>query len=131
ELEATVALLVREGNRAVALAVVPPTSGTYHITFSEGAYHPLSKGAAGIALLAAEAPSPGDSEQVVEARSRGYAKTFGEVEPHMYGLAVPLPAHGLTPTACLNVITVKEETATSAIEQLRRTATELLRDLNQ
>src|SRR5699024_7980244 len=42
ELEATVALLVREGNRAVALAVVPPTSGTYHITFSEGAYHPLS-----------------------------------------------------------------------------------------
>src|SRR5699024_3982722 len=69
KLEATVALLVREGNTAVALAVVPPTSGNYHITFSEGAYHPLSKGAAGVALRAAEAPVSGDSEQVVVARS--------------------------------------------------------------
>lgn len=131
ELGATVALLAREGTSAVALAVVPPASGTYHIAFSEGAHHPLSAGAAGLALCAAEPASGSDSAAVVEARAQGYAETFGEVEPNMFGLAVPIPAHGLTPASCLTVITVREETAHAALEPLRRIARELMDELSQ
>lgn len=131
ELGATVALLVRQGSSAVALAVVPPATGTYHISFSEGAHHPLSAGAAGLALRAAEPASPADSEQVKQARLQGYTETFGEVEPNMFGLAVPLPAHGLTPAACLTVITVREQTALEALEPLQRIASLLIQELTQ
>lgn len=131
ELRATVALLTRQGNSAVALAVVPPATGSYHVSFSEGAHHPLTAGAAGVALRAAEAPSDCDTEQVRQARAQGYAQTFGEVEPNMFGLAVPLPAHGLTPASCLTVITVREDTARAALEPLRHTALALLSELSR
>ncbi|MCW4465707.1 helix-turn-helix domain-containing protein [Glutamicibacter sp. MNS18] len=131
ELGATVALLVREGNSAVALAVVSPATGNYHVSFAEGAHHPVTAGAAGIALRAAEPPSDTDTEQVMQARARGFAQTFGEVEPNMFGLAVPLPAHGLAPASCLTVITVRKETAQAALEPLRRTALALLDELSR
>lgn len=129
ELGATVALLAREGSSAVALAVVAPTTGSYHIAFSEGAHHPLTAGAAGLALQAAEPPSEHDSEQVLHAREQGYAETFGQVEPNMFGLAVPLPARGLTPASCLTAITVREETAQAALEPLQRIARALTEEL--
>ena len=129
ELGATVALLAREGNTAVALAVVPPGTGSYHVAFSEGAHHPLSRGAAGIALLAAEPPSEFDNAPVRQARELGYAQTFGEVEPNMYGLAVPLLAQNSTPASCLTVITVREQTAHAALEPLQRIARRLSAEL--
>lgn len=121
-LAATVALIVREGDDAVALAVVAPTGGTYHVAFSEGSRHPLDRGAAGHALLASGAPEPGESDAVRGVRAAGFARTFAEVEPNMHGLAVPIDAEAAGVQACLNVITVREDVAVNAVAPLRAAA---------
>lgn len=121
-LGATVALIVREGNDAVALAVVSPTGGTYHVGFSEGSRHPLGRGAAGHAIMASAPALPGEPDIVSHARRDGYAQTFGEVEPNMYGLAVPVPEEVTGVAACLNIITVRQDLAAAAVEPLRDAA---------
>jgi DNA-binding IclR family transcriptional regulator len=122
ELGATLALIVREGDEAIALRVTAPTSGTYHVSFAEASRHPLDLGAAGHAILASEPASPGEDPRVTATRISGYAQTFGEVEPGMHGLAVPLDRSISGVPACLNLITVREEQATSAIAVLQRAA---------
>jgi DNA-binding IclR family transcriptional regulator len=125
ELGATLALIVREGDEAIALRVMAPTSGVYHVSFSEASRHPLGLGAAGHAVLASEPEHPGEDPRVTAARTNGYAQTFGEVEPDMHGLAVPLNREICQVSACLNLITVRSEQATSAIGALQRAAREL------
>ncbi|MDP9822765.1 IclR family transcriptional regulator [Nocardioides massiliensis] len=114
ELNATVSLLVTEGPEAVALAVIEPPSSGYVLSFRTGSRHPLERGSAGLALLAAGPARAGEPEAVTAVREQGYASTFGEVEPGAYGVAVPLePSDGI-PTACLNLITYRPEIAESA-----------------
>jgi DNA-binding IclR family transcriptional regulator len=113
ELGATISLLVTEGADAVALLVMEPPGASYVLSFRTGSRHPIGRGSAGVALLAAGAAAPGDAAQVVEARERGYAATFGEVEPGAYGVAVPISVPGL-PAACLNLITYRPEIAEKA-----------------
>lgn len=114
----TISLLVVEGDEAVALAVIEPPSSNYVLSFRSGSRHPLGRGSAGVALLAAQAPSPEDSEQVAAARDRGYAATFGEVEPGAYGVAVPLRRTQGLPVAALNLITYRPEIADAAAPAL-------------
>ena len=122
QLGATVSLIIREGEEAVALAVISPADGAYHVTFAEGSTHPLTVGAAGHALLASAPGAPGDPESVVRVRRDGFAATYGEVEPNMYGLAVPLdPAVSGVP-ACLNVISARSDLRETAVPLLRSAA---------
>lgn len=114
ELGAAVALVVRDGQDAVALAVLSPVTGGFHITFTEGSRHPLDRGAAGLATLASGPARPGESALVGRTRQDGYALTFGEVEPGMYGLAVPLDRAAVGVEGCLNLISVREERARQA-----------------
>lgn len=118
------ALLVRESDIAVALAVVSPQHGTYHVAFSEGSHHPVTRGAAGLALQAAEAPRDMDNAQIRSIRETGFAQTFSEVEENMYGLAVPLHL-GAGPLACLTAITLREQQAIDSVSTLMRTAAAL------
>jgi len=122
ELGATVSLLVVEGSDAVALLVMEPPAASYVLSFRTGSRHPLGRGSAGVALLAARPASPGEAANVTEARERGYAATFGEVEPGAYGVAVPIDVPGL-PAACLNVITYRPEIAEQAPTPLLTAAT--------
>jgi len=122
ELNATISLLVIEGDEAVALAVIEPPSSGYVLSFRAGARHPLGRGASGVALLAASPRLPGEAEKVTIARDRGYAATFGEVEPGAYGVAVPLALDEGMPVACLNLITYRPELAESAAPQLMAAA---------
>jgi DNA-binding IclR family transcriptional regulator len=128
ELGATVSLLVAEGGRAVALAVVEPPDASYVLSFRTGSSHPLGRGSAGVALLAAQSPSAGEAAQVTRARAQGYARTFGEVEPGAYGIAAPLAHEGLPP-ACLNLITYRPEIAEIAAPRLTAAAHRLLTEL--
>jgi len=109
DLRATVALIVVEGNEAVAVAVIEPPNSSYHLSFRTGSRHPLDRGSAGRALSAAMPASPDDSAEVKEARERGYARTRGEVEPGAYGLAFPLKYEPGLPAACINLITYRED----------------------
>ncbi len=125
QLGATVSLIIREGEEAVALAVISPADGAYHVTFAEGSTHPLTVGAAGHALRAAAPPSPGDPESVVRVRRDGFAGTYGEVEPNMYGLAVPLDASVSGVPACLNVISARSDLTGTAVPLLQSAARRL------
>ncbi|WP_244931146.1 helix-turn-helix domain-containing protein [Nocardioides sp. W7] len=122
---ATVALLVVEGDEAVALSVVTPPDAAYRIVFQPGSRHPLERGAAGLALLAAGPPRPGEPEGVAVARTQGYAITFGEVEPGAYGVAAPLRSVDGFPAACLNLITFREDVAEASAPALHEAAARL------
>lgn len=118
ELGATISLLVIEGGEAVALSVVEPPGTSYVLSFKTGSRHPLERGSAGAALLAAGPAEASERAAVTEARERGYAATFGEVEPGAYGVAVPLPARAGLPAACLNLITHRADVADTAAPAL-------------
>ncbi len=118
ELGATISLLVTEGQEAVALAVVEPPGASYVLSFRTGSRHPLGRGSAGVALMAAGPADPHEPAAVSEARARGYASTFGEVEPGAYGVAVPLPSRAGLPAACLNLITHRADVVDTAAPAL-------------
>ena len=118
DLASTVSLLIREGGDAVALAVVEPRGVDYHISFAEGSRHSIHRGAAGLAILASYPPSPSDSEAVEATRRNGYAVTFGEVEPSMYGLAAPIKGASPGLAACINLITTRKQLAESSVASI-------------
>lgn len=125
QLGATVSLIVRQGQEAVALAVISPADGAYHVTFSEGSSHSLTIGAAGHALLAADPEVPGEPESVARVRREGFAGTYGEVEPNMHGLAVPLDAAVSGVPACLNVISARSNLGETAVPLLQAAASRI------
>lgn len=118
DLSSTVSLLIREGGEAVALAVVEPRGPSYHVSFAQGSRHPLNRGAAGLAIQASQPPTPGESDDVRSARTNGFAITFGEVEPNMYGLAAPIKGPGPDVAACINLITTRKEVAEGAVKAI-------------
>src|SRR3954447_5627690 len=93
ELESAVALRVREGEGVVGIAVAAPTEAASHLAFRTGSRRPLGRGSAGIALLSALPPRPGERPEVTRARAQGFTVSKGEVEPGAHGLAV-LIHHG-------------------------------------
>src|SRR6478609_3141213 len=109
ELESTLVLLVREGEEVVGIAVAAPTKGTYHLAFRTGSRHPLGRGSAGICLLAALPARPGERPEVARARAQGFSVSRGEVEPGAHGLAVLIRQGDSEPTACLNLITYRDD----------------------
>ena len=125
ERRATVALLVAEGDEAVSVAVIVPRDVDYHLTFREGSRHPLSRGAAGIALRACSLPRADEDESVRAARERGWVITHGEIEPHTYGLAVPVRRPIPAPPTCINLITHRGELAESSIGAVADAAKEM------
>ncbi|WP_328358829.1 helix-turn-helix domain-containing protein [Mycobacterium sp. NBC_00419] len=109
ELGSTVSLLVAEGDQQVAIAVIVPTHVSYQLSFHEGSRYPLDRGAAGVALLAAMPPQPGERGLVTETRAKGWVITHGEIEPNTYGLAVPVHRPPTSPHACINLISHRED----------------------
>jgi DNA-binding IclR family transcriptional regulator len=109
ELGTTVSLLVAEGEQQVAVAVIVPTQVGYQLAFHEGSRHPLSRGAAGIALLAAMPPRPDEHDVVPQTRERGWVVTRGEIEAGTFGLAVPLHRRRPAPPTCVNLISHRED----------------------
>ncbi len=109
ELGTTVSLLVAEGDQQVAVAVIVPTQVGYQLAFHEGSRHPLSLGAAGIALLAAMPARPGERDIVPQTRERGWVVTHGEIEPGTFGLAVPVRRRPPAPPTCINLISHRED----------------------
>lgn len=109
ELGTTVSLLVAEGDQQVAIAVIVPSHVAYQLSFHEGSRYPLTRGAAGIALLASMPPHPGERDLVTRARERGWVTTYGEIEPNTYGLAVAVHRPAPSPPTCINLISHRED----------------------
>jgi DNA-binding IclR family transcriptional regulator len=109
DLGTTVSLLIAEGDQQVAVAVIVPTQVAYQLAFHEGSRYPLSRGAAGIALLASMPARPGERDLVTRAREQGWVITHGEIEPNTYGLAVAVDREPPSPPACINLISHRED----------------------
>ena len=75
----TAHLTVAEGDEALALAVIEPSWTDFHVSYRVGARHPLTRGAAGKAILALRDP-----------KGPPFVATVGELEPGARGLAAPL-----------------------------------------
>ncbi len=76
---ATAHLTIADAGEALAVAVVEPTWTNYHVAYRVGSRHPLDRGAAGLAILALDAPS-----------EPGYVTTSGELQPGAHGIAAPV-----------------------------------------
>lgn len=122
ELGATVTLFIEQGNAAFALLVETPSSVGFHLSIREGASFPFDRGAATWALRSLHPPRPGDPEFLTQVRAQGWARTFGEVEPDAYSLAVPIRSDGLRPNCCLAIITFREDVLDGALEPMLASA---------
>jgi DNA-binding IclR family transcriptional regulator len=83
----TAFLSAAEGDEGVAIMVAEPENAVPTVGYRVGARHPLSKGAAGIAILAARPEGPEDPEPVQRARRDGYSVTRGQLEEGAVGVA--------------------------------------------
>ncbi|MDQ0713710.1 helix-turn-helix domain-containing protein [Streptomyces sp. NPDC006265] len=81
DIGATAHLTLVDGADALAVAVVEPTWTDYHVAYRAGFRHPLDRGAAGKAILAARQHPMTDP---------GYMLTHGELEAGACGAAAPL-----------------------------------------
>jgi DNA-binding IclR family transcriptional regulator len=99
----TALLSVADGEQALILLTAEPPNSTFHLAMREGARHPLSIGADGVAILAGRPPGAGESEDVRLARERGYAVTVGMLQPGAVGIAAPIQVSDWA-TASLGVV---------------------------
>ncbi|WP_033325916.1 IclR family transcriptional regulator [Streptomyces yerevanensis] len=83
DIGATAHLTLVDGTEALAVAVVEPTWTDYHVAYRAGFRHPLERGAAGKAILAARAAAGTLADP-------GYTLTHGELEAGASGAAAPL-----------------------------------------
>jgi DNA-binding IclR family transcriptional regulator len=121
----TASLLVAEGGEQVAVAVVVPLGVAYHLSFREGSRYPLTRGAAGLALLASGPPEPGERDLVAQARADGWVMTHGEVETNAYAIAVPVRRSAPHPATCINLISHRSD----ILEQGRPSVIDAAREL--
>lgn len=84
-------LSLAEEDECVATEVVEPADTVLHVAYRVGNRHPLTKGAAGVAILAARPPAEHDPETVRRARELGYAVTRAELQAGAVGVSVALP----------------------------------------
>lgn len=78
DLGATAHLTIADGVEALAVAVVEPTRTDYHVAYRIGSRHPLERGAAGRAILAARQGE------------RAFVSTSGELQTGASGVAAPV-----------------------------------------
>ena len=121
-LESTVSLFVEQGDEAVAIVLVEPTTATHHIAFQPGMRTPLTVGAAAYAILASGPAGPEEPAEAALARAQGYARSHGEVLAGAYGVAAGIPIGESGTRACLNLITYREDIADGAGPAMRRAA---------
>ncbi len=76
---ATAHLSIADGAEAMAVAVVEPSWTDFHVAYRVGSRHPLERGAAGRAILAARAGR------------RELIESAGELQPGASGVAIAVP----------------------------------------
>jgi DNA-binding IclR family transcriptional regulator len=93
---ATAFLSMAQGDECVVMMTAQPRNTAINIHYSVGARHPLSRGAAGIAILAARPAKPDDCDDVIYARAQGYSFTRGQLHKGAVGLSskIALPTDG-------------------------------------
>ncbi|MBV6649645.1 MAG: hypothetical protein KI789_07980, partial [Hoeflea sp.] len=95
------------------------------VSYRVGSRHPVSRGAAGLAIAMQRAPRRTDTEYLQAARRDGFALTHGQLQQGAIGVAAPLARTGrtgLSAEACIGVVALHAldtEQAASAVLQHR------------
>ncbi|MFC7049830.1 IclR family transcriptional regulator [Emcibacter nanhaiensis] len=90
ETSATAFLTIAEGNDCVVIMVAEPETTVLRVGYRIGSRHPLTCGAAGIAILSGRPASADDSDLVKQARKEGIIMTRGQIQKGAVGVASPL-----------------------------------------
>lgn len=127
---ATAFLSAAQGDDCVALLVAEPDAGLIRVGYRVGSRHPLSQGAAGIAILAGRPPSPDDSMAVRRAREQGYSLTKGQLQPGAVGVASPIRSDAADYEASVGVVALVDLDTKTAIASVRRCAQRIAELIN-
>ena len=130
---ATAHLTVAEGAEGVALLVVEPTWTQFHMAYRVGSRHPLERGAAGRAIVAArqlgKSPVDPSAAGVDQAMDPPLVLSEGELQAGAHGIAAPVlgiegleASVGVVTLAPLDVVTVGPLVATAAATVARALA---------
>lgn len=90
ETRSTSYLSAAQGEECVALMVEEPDEGLLRVGYRVGSRHPLTRGAAGLAILSARPSHDDDSDAVKQARMDGFSITRGQLQRGAVGVASPL-----------------------------------------
>lgn len=108
---ATAFVSVAEGDDCVAILVSEPEGTLLRVSYQVGRRHPVTLGAAGIAILSGRPESAGDSEDIKVARSQGYSVTRGILQKGAIGVASPIGSDVAsvgTFEACVGVVAMED-----------------------
>lgn len=124
---ATTHLSVAQGLDCIAVVVAEPVTAVIRVGYRVGSRHPLTRGAAGIAILSARPPRTSDPANVRDARRDSFSVTLGELEPGAMGIAAPIavPAGPTAVQACVGVVAAAGLDVTSVSALVVETALEL------
>ncbi|MAY86065.1 hypothetical protein A8B82_06915 [Sulfitobacter sp. EhC04] len=95
---ATAFLSMAQGEECVVALTAEPQNSNMNIHYRIGSRHPLSKGAAGIAILAGREATDEDTDAVIACRQTGVSVTRGELHRGAVGVSSPvdLPSTGFS-----------------------------------
>ena len=108
---ATAFLTVAQGEDCTAIQVCEPQAVDFRMSYRVGSRHPVTAGAAGIAILAARPAAASDGDAVKEARRLGYSLTRGELQKGAVGIASALLGTAAAPLpfeACVGVVAMED-----------------------
>ncbi|MEU6036971.1 helix-turn-helix domain-containing protein [Actinomadura sp. NPDC047616] len=109
---ATAHLVVRESDdRVRMLMIVEPRRARMHVAFRPGQVDPIDRGSAGLAILAARPPVPGEREEVALARRRGFAVSYGEIAASIIGISAVVPGANPQTSIGLSLFEAPDEDA--------------------
>ncbi len=111
ETRATAYVSLAQGEECVVIMVAEPEEGLLRVGYRVGSRHPLTLGAAGIAILASRPERPGDPEAVRQARRDGYSLTRGQLQRGAVGVASAIHAPDRPRTgfeACIGVVAMDD-----------------------
>lgn len=113
EVGATAHLTVRDGDDAVAIAVVEPSNSDVHVAYRVGARHGIERGAAGRALTA---------------DAGTWVSSDGELQPRAHGISAPCAALGISASIGVVSLSALDDAAVGA--RVLAAAKELARALS-
>lgn len=126
---ATAFLTIAQGEECTAIQVCEPQMVDFRMSYRVGSRHPVTAGAAGLAILAARPATAADSAAVKKARSQGYCVTHGELQKGAVGIASALrsasPQAPLSFEACVGVVAMEDLDAVRCAKQVVACAKQL------
>ena len=122
--QATAFVTVAQGEECVVVHVAEPEVGLLRVGYRVGSRHPLSLGAAGLAILAGREPQPHEPDAVRQARANGYCLTRGQLQEGALGIASPLkdPQRKSDLEAAVGVVAMNDLDTEVAIDTVKGVA---------